>query len=63
MKFNRKLFQVLSGLCILAGAAVVALTRNGLTADTAVDYGKWAGIGIMMVGMILLVPWGMSKQK
>jgi len=65
MKITQKQLRILSGFCILLGAIVVVIT-NYLTDKNLSEPNKiwkWAGIGIMIVGLILLMPWVEKKDK
>jgi len=65
MKITEKQLRILSGLCLLAGAIVVILTKsyNANHIDDPNNFGKWTGIAIMIIGLILLAPWVKNKEQ
>jgi hypothetical protein len=54
MRMTPKQLRLLSGLLVLAGAIVDVLTEGK---------GRYVGIGIMVVGIILLMPWIKEKKE
>ena len=54
MKLTPKHLRILSGLLLLAGALLNVLTEGK---------GKYVGIGIMVVGIILMMPWIKEKKE
>jgi len=46
-------------MLVLLGAVIVILTRtyNTNNPDNLNNYGKWLGILIMIIGLVLLAPW------
>jgi hypothetical protein len=55
MKITQKKLRIISGLLILIGAIVYAVTKPS-------PFGKYAAIGIMIIGMIFLAPWIKDKD-
>ena len=64
MKITEKQLKILSGLCFLAGAIVLILTKsyNANHIGEPNNYGKWIGIAIMIIGLVLLAPWVKKKE-
>ncbi len=54
MKITEKRLRFISGLTLLTGAIVSALSDS---------IGEYVGIGIMIVGLILLIPWVKDKKE
>jgi hypothetical protein len=65
MKVTNKFLQILSGLCLLAGVIIWFITRryNLNHPDDPIVYGKWISVGIMIIGLILLMPWVKDKEQ
>jgi len=63
MKITNKTLQILSGFCILVGVIIGLVTRkyNANHPEDPNIYGKWIGIAIMIIGLILLMPWVKDK--
>lgn len=64
MKITNKTLQILSGFCFLLGVIIGLVGRryNINHPDDPNTYWKWISIGIMIIGLILLMPW-IKKQK
>ena len=54
MKITNKQLRLLGGLIVLAGAIVSVLTEG---------VGKYIAIGIMILGIIVMMPWVNEKKK
>jgi hypothetical protein len=65
MKITNKTLQFLGGFCFLAGAIVGLIVRkyNANHVEDPNTYGKWIGIAIMIIGLILLMPWIKNKEQ
>lgn len=64
MKITEKQLRLLSGLLFLIGAIIVVLTNNfnAKHPDDPILFGKWTGIGVMIIGLVLLAPWVKDKK-
>jgi hypothetical protein len=65
MKITTKFLQILSGICILAGIIITLLARKYNTShpDNPHKWMEWISYGIMIIGLILLMPWVKDKEK
>ena len=54
MKITNKQLRLLGGLIVLAGGLVSVLTEG---------VGKYIGIGIMVLGIIVMMPWVNEKKE
>jgi uncharacterized protein YjeT (DUF2065 family) len=54
MKITDRQLRLISGLTMLTGAIVSIIFKSA---------GKYIGIGIIIVGMILLAPWVKDEKK
>ena len=54
MKITNKHLRLLGGLIVLAGAIVNILTEK---------IGDYIGIGIMVLGIIVMMPWVKEKKE
>jgi len=65
MKITTKFLQILSGICILAGIIITLLARryNANLPDDPRKWLEWGSYGIMIIGLILLMPWIKDKEK
>ena len=55
MKITQKKLRIISGLLILIGAIVYAVTKPN-------PFGKYVALGIMIIGLIFLAPWIKDKE-
>jgi hypothetical protein len=64
MKFTQKHLNIISGLLMLLGGVVYALTAsfNKSHPDDPNHYGKWIAIALIITGMFFLMPW-IDKKK
>ena len=64
MKITSKQLRFISGFLFLIGAIIVVLTLNFNSKHPGDPniYGKWAGIGVMIIGLVLLAPWIKDKD-
>lgn len=65
MKITTKFLQILSGICILVGVIITLLARkyNANHPDDPLKWLEWISYGIMIIGLILLMPWIKDKEK
>jgi hypothetical protein len=56
MKITQKKLSIISGLLFLIGAIVFVVTKPN-------PFGKYASIGIIIIGMVLLAPWIKDKDN
>ena len=65
MKIANKSLQILAGVCFLLGVIIELIARkyNSNHPDDPNVYGKWIGIAIMIIGLILLMPWIKDKGQ
>lgn len=65
MKITNKHLQFLSGFCILTGIIITLLARkyNANHPDNPHKWIEWISYGIMIIGLILLMPWIKDKEK
>jgi uncharacterized protein YjeT (DUF2065 family) len=65
MKITNKFLQILGGFCFLAGAVIGLIIRqyNVNHPEEPNSYGKWIGIAVMIIGLILLMPWVKDKEQ
>jgi len=65
MKITQKHLRILAGFCVLLGVVIYLLTKylaqKNLEEPNSIS--KWIGIGMMIVGLILNMPWLEKKDK
>ncbi len=65
MKITQKHLRILSIFFVLLGVVIYILTKYlaQKNLEEPNNIGKWVGIGIMIVGLILNMPWLEKKDK
>jgi uncharacterized protein YjeT (DUF2065 family) len=65
MKITSKHLRLISGFLFLSGTIIIAITfsYNSKHPEDPNTYGRWVGIGVMIIGLILLAPWIKDKDN